>query len=708
MNELRRILSDHRRLAAWILLPLFCLVLFFWNKCGGDFSQLSIQTAENRVLLERYQNCQPEEIMEDLEHRQDTGPKVAIYEQAEHLVRYAAYRSNIQTQAQTMQQSSIFGGDPNSFTYRNILKTAGDFDKLSAENISLGNDRAVRYWLSFRGADWFFAAAVLIMVMSLLEDRAKGLVAIVRTCPSGRERLQIQRMFLLLGSCAVGALLFYGLPLGLSFLLDGGAGDLLRPVQSLPEFRQCTLEITIGGFLIHFLVMKVLCGWVFGMVLWFSLCFLTRAELSWLLTSAILGVEYLLFFWLPDHSLFSPLREINLFSYLFTFDLYTRYTNVNFLGYPVGRYALLTGLMVLLLMLIGIMLVLVIPRRFPFGNRDLLGKWIDLWNRAGDRLRGHLGCYGFELYKHLFLSFGGLFLLVAFLLTQNLICGTLAYMKDDDPLYRQYVMELQGPIGQDTYDYLAQAHAALEQANTDTYAYEAALERLEAELAEAPEGGWLVYEPLFLNCYGEKSLIAQQQNAFLSYLCLILCLSPLFSCEGSGDVRRILRSTSGGRGKLFRSKYGTAVTIAAVIWLRVLCGEWRLSANYMGQTILSAPAVSIGMLRDWPLSVGGTLAAVYLFKFLCMLIPTNFCIAISQRCRGFEKTFLLSALLLLLPSAVWYLTGGELAILTPAVLLADASPLLYGPEHISSFLPWFVLSCLALFLSARNWCRSSS
>ena len=150
------------------------------------------------------------------------------------------------------------------------------------------------------------------------------------------------------------------------------------------------------------------------------------------------------------------------------------------------------------------------------------------------------------------------------------------------------------------------------------------------------------------------------------------------------------------------------MTIAAVIWLRVLCGEWRLSANYMGQTILSAPAVSIGMLRGWPLTVGGTLAAVYLFKFLCMLIPTNFCIAISQRCRGFEKTFLLSALLLLLPSAVWYLTGGELAILTPAVLLADASPLLYGPEHISAFLPWFVLSCLALFLSARNWCRSSS
>lgn len=63
MNELRRILSDRRRLAAWILLPLFCLVLFFWNKCGGDFSQLSMQTAENRVLLERYQNCQPEEII---------------------------------------------------------------------------------------------------------------------------------------------------------------------------------------------------------------------------------------------------------------------------------------------------------------------------------------------------------------------------------------------------------------------------------------------------------------------------------------------------------------------------------------------------------------------------------------------------------------------------------------------------------------------
>lgn len=708
MNELRRILSDRRRIVTFALLPFLCLLMFFWQKCDGDFSQLSIQAKENRELLARYQTSQAEEIVQALEHQLDTAPKEALWEQAEHLAKYPEYLTMIQKQAATMQQTSIFGSDPNSFTYRNILKTAADFEGISPDSIRLGNDRAVRQWISFRSADWFYAAAVLILVMSFLEDRAKGLIAIVRTCPAGRGRLQGGRMVLLLAFCAVMGFLFYGLPLALSFAIDGGAADLFRPIQSLPEFQQCTIPISIAGFLFWFLLTKALCGWLFGMTIWFGLSFLSRPELSWLATSAILAAEYLLYILIPEHSIFSPLKEINVFSYVFTFDLYTQYTNVNFFGYPIGRFPLLMGLLAVLLVILSLLLIVLIPRRFPFGNRDLLGKWIDIWNRVGDGLRGHLGRGGFELYKHIFLSSGGLFLIVAFLLTQNLICGTLAYLKDEDPLYRQYAMEIQGPITQDTYDYLEKSWSALENAQMDTSIYEAALERLEGEIAEATENGWIVYEPLFLNCYGEESLIAQRQNAFLSYLCLILCLSPLFSCEGNGDVRKILRTTSGGRGKLFWAKYQTAIVVTGIIWLRVLCGEWRLAANYMGQVILSAPSSSIEMLRGYPMTVGGTLAMVYLFKFLCLLIPMHFCIAISERFRGFEKTFLLSGLLLLVPVTVWYLSGGDLPVPTPAVFLADASPLLYGLEHISAFILWFVISCFALFLSARNWCRSSS
>lgn len=706
MNEAKRIFSNRQRLLTVLCIPLVCLILFFWQKCDGKFVDLFAQAQEYRELIAQYADAPLDEIIETFDARCETDCEEQLLEQAKYLAEYPSYLTRVQEQAAKLQLSSLFGGDPNSFTYRNIQKTAEDFEGITADGVKLGNDRAVRFWLSFSLADWFFLGAILILVMAFLEERQKGLAAIIRTCPGGREQLQFSRLMVLLAYSAAMALMLYGLPLALSLAIDGGWDDLSRPLQSLAEFQKCTANLSISQFLILFFLVKTASGFLLGVLIWFALSFLARPQMGWLATAAGLVAEYLLYTLIPAQSIFSPFREINVFSYVFTFGLYTQYTNINFFGYPVGRRVLLLGLLILAAVVLSCAAILILTRRYPFGNQDVLGKWIDRWNRAGDALRKRLGLYGFEIYKYLFLGAGGLFLILGFLMTQNLICGTTAYLQGEDSIYRQYVTEIQGPITQDTYDYLASARAALENTDMDTTDYEIALDRVEETIQNLEDGAWLVYEPLFMNCYGLKSSVSQRQNALLAYIFLIACLSPLYACEQSGDVRKVLRSTSGGRQKLFWTKYAVALTVTLIVWLRVLCEEWRLSVNYMGQVIASAPSSSISLIQGFPTTVNGTLALLYLFKLVSLLIPTHLCIFIGERCQSFEKAFLLSGLLLLIPAAAYYFGADALAFLTPASFLADSSPIFYGTDTIPLFAGWMVFSILALLSAKRRWCRT--
>jgi len=210
---------------------------------------------------------------------------------------------------------------------------------------------------------------------------------------------------------------------------------------------------------------------------------------------------------------------------------------------------------------------------------------------------------------------------------------------------------------------------------------------------------------MFMNCYGPKASISQRQNALLSYIFLVVCLSSLFICEQNGDIRKILRSTPNGRQKTFWIKYAVALTVIFIVWLRVFCEEWHLSVNYMGEVIARAPCSSISLTRGFSGTIKGALTVLYLFKLLSLLIPMHLCIFIGERCKTFEKAFLINSLCVVLPAAAYYFGADVFAFLTPACFLADNSPIFYGTNVIPIFAAWMVASVFALLASKRNWCK---
>lgn len=708
MNEWKRIFSDRKRRLALLCISILCLFLFFYQKCDGNFPALITEAQEYRELLAAYSDCTPAEIVEAFPDPWSiTENEQRLLEQAEHLRDYGAYLDRVQDQAVKMQMSSVFNSNRDSFVYRNIIKTAEDFANCSAEGISLGNDRAVQDWLTFSLADWAFLAAILLLVMAFLEERQKGLSAIVRSCPAGRGRLQLSRILILLLFSVGITLVLYYLPLVLSLCLDGGWEALSRPVQSMAEFRLCTAQMSIAEFLVQFFFVKTACGFLLGLMIWFLLSFLEQVQLCWMMTAAGLSVEYLLYTLVPAQSVFSPLRYVNVFSYVFTTELYTDYVNINFFEFPVERRTLLLGMLVVLAVLVSAATLWVLTKRYPFGNRDWMGKWLHLWNRAGDGARRHLGLYGFEWYKLLFLSFGGLFLVLGILLTRDIQCNSGAYNKVEDIVYRQYVTQIQGPVTQDTYDYIEDAWQAVESSELeDTAAFEAALERLEQTVVDTEDGMWIVDETAFLNIFGSNAWRLQRKNGLLAMIFLVVCLSPLFACEQQGDVKKVLRSTPGGRNKLFWTKYAVALSVTALVWLLVFGQEWWAATELLGNLVLSAPCGSIGVLKGFPMVVGTFLVLLYVSKSLCLLIPMHLCIFIGERCSGFEKAFLISGITLLIPAAAYSFGLDAAHMVTPLSFLSDGSLLLSGGNGVILFVAWMGLSVFAIFASKRNWCQT--
>lgn len=702
MSEWKRIFSDRRRCAILLVIPLLCIGLLFYQKwCDAFLSD----PAEYRELVDKWQNTDPEEMVAALSEFGVSENEYRLLLRAQYLADYPDYLARVQEQAYKMQASSIFGGDPNSFVYRNIVKTARDFAHCSAEGIRLGNDWAIQGWLESDWADWGFLAAIILLLMSFLEERKKGLNAVIRSCSGGRGKLQLKRLGILLFFSAVMTLLLYYLPLGLSLAWEGGWEDLSRPVQSLPEFQKCTAQLTIGEFLVEFFFFKTACGFLLGVLIWFALSFVEQVQLCWMVTAAGLAVEYFLHTLIPVQSILSPLRYVNVFSYVFTSKLYTEYVNINFFSFPVGKTALLLGLMALTGILLSVVLVMLLPKRYPFGNRDKLGKWVDLWNRAGDTLRRPLGLLGFEWYKLLFLTAGGLALILGAILGRDLGLNSGAYNRMEDHVFHQYVAQVQGPVTQATYDFIADAWDSLENAQMDTGDFEPALIRLEETINALPEGAWLVDDTMFLNIFGSQAWYSQRNTALIALVILCSSLACLFSPEQNGDLRKVLRSAPGGRERLFWAKYATALGVTALVWLLVFVQEYRTASRMLGETVLNAPCCSIGMLRGFPWTVKSYLALLCISKAVTLLIPMHLCIFIGERYGAYEKTLLFSLVTLVIPATAYRFGVDASGIVTPLGLLADGSILLWYSNGVIMFALWMVLSFIALFVAIRNWCR---
>ena len=627
---------------------------------------------------------------------------------------YADYLDGIQKQAETQSQTSLFG-KPGSFSRRNLAKTAEEFDALRGVEVQFGSNRGLERWLSFELGDYFHLIAIVLFVMTFLEERKKGLWPVIRTAKGGRARLGLTRVGVLCAASVLATVLFCAVPFALSLSINGGWDGLGRSLQSLENFRTCTLRLTVAQWLGRYFVLKSLSGVLIGLFLWCVLGSIANIQFSLSVLGAVLVGEYALYAFLPVQSALNVFKYFNIFTYVHTFTLYTQYLNVDLFGFPVGIRELALAALAVLGTAFTVLAVLIQRSRRPEGNRDLLSRISLRLNRVLDALRTRLSIGGWEAYKSLVFQYGAIILLVVLFAASQLTFVSYS-TEAQDKWYIAYVRDMEGPLDETADEYLAHAWESIPAGSEDAGALMSALAKVERQVALLRERAaernyqpWMIDGGDYDLIYGPTSQDRQRLNAAAAMILAAFCCSALGAYERQSGVTPMVRATKKGRGGLFRRKVLLTALLSAFVWAAVYAREVQALFTWFQPRTLAAPVQNIDALAGFPivLTVSQYLILLYAIR-LAMLLCVGFAVLlISHHAPGVQAAYLISTGILGVPALLTVLGVDVLKWVSPLVPVSSAELLWgLGSGSLVCALPWILwLACglAALWLCRRRW-----
>lgn len=636
-------------------------------------------------------------------------------EQSSYAAGYSQYLEQVQKQAETQSQTSIFGKE-NTFSNRNLVRTASEFASILDVKVQFCASRGLSRWVDYEMADYLYLLLIILFVFAFLEERHEGLWGVIRCCRDGRAKIGLQRVVILFSAAVLGVVLIYGINLVLALTILGGWQDLGCSIQSLSAFRTLTIHVTIGGWIVRYLLEKVICGVVVGLFLWCVLGSLTSIQYALVVLGSTVAVEYALFAFLPVQSILNPVKYFNLFSYVRSVKLYTDYLNINLFGYPFGTRQLSLAALPVFLVVFLVWAISIQARKYPSGNRNILGKIANRWDTFLDVFRRRISIGGWELYKSLFFQRA---LLIIFVII--LVSGSLSYVNynmsgiDNDRWVQAYLRDLQGPLRSDLPEYLASAR---EKTNGDAEML-SALDYVESYLADvqtrAEEGGyraWVVHSDSdYKAVYGDSSVDHQRMNAAVAIMLLIFCSAPVAAFEQQSGVTRMLRSLKRGRGSVFLRKQIVVLVHTAVVFAAVYLREFSVFVQGFHPIDLASPVGNFRTMVAFPmpgLSIGKLMSLIYVLRFVMLFLVGMMIQWISERVSTVETSYLLNIAVLGLPAILYALGISFLGYLSPvmAVTSAEAFWNLATLGSVQGFVPvvlWGIVGIAAIVLNARRW-----
>ena len=605
-------------------------------------------------------------------------------EEIEYIRTYQEYLEKIQKQAEQQSKTSVFGKEK-SFSKRNLKKTAKEFEPLLGTEVSFGNNTGIEKWLDFKLGDYFYLLAVIIIVMSFLEERKKGLWNIVRSLEGGRVKLGLNRVLILTAASFLYTFLFNFLNLFLSIRVYGGNVILSRTIQSVESFRTCTLQTSIGGWLFRYYIIKSISGVLVGLLIWYLMGSVANAQLSLSVLIICLAAEYSLFTFLPVQSIFNLFKYLNVFSYVHTTDLYTNYLNINIFGFPVNNRSMMITLLPVLICTFAFLTVRMQAKRYPEGNRDLLSKVALRIDTFLDRFRSRLSAFGWEVYKTLIFEYGILVIVIMIIAGRSLSYRVYLPMDESERWYQMFVKDAEGEITEETDKYILKARANAE-TSQEAGNLLPAIERLEQSVMDirirAEESGYTPYlldSEIMKEYYGDTAKNRQRLNATVAILFVIFLTGGMMSYEKQSDVVPLIRSLKQGRRGILTRKLLLTAILTLFAFGSVYIREIMEVLENCNRAVLRAPVQNIEELKDFPvvISVRGYMILLYIMRYLMLYASAIVVLFISEKTPNPRVSYLAAAGILCFPALLIILGADVFKWISPAVPVAQAE-LLWG------------------------------
>ena len=582
-----------------------------------------------------------------------------VIERVEPIANYDSILDEIDENADTLLLTGRY--EPNTFGYRNILKSQKQYRGLSDLQPEILYSGAVELLPGERITDLILLIFCLLIGLELIAaEKTNGTLQLIKPTFLGDYRLITAKVFAGLALALVGTFLLYGTNLIIGFLRCGMI-SMDAPIQSVFGFVRSPWRISIGMYILDFFGMK--CLWAASVTaIVYLACCLGRSILECCSIFLLLCVTSLLF----QKSVLSLLSTGD------TVKLFSEYQNLNLFGWPISSF-LVSILVMLLVSAAGFVLTAVIHKHTSPSIAD-----------RKSRNAGKLGIVSVNLISYearkLFLMNGAVWVLVGLMGVQ--IVASLnfdAYISPQERLYMAYSEKLEGsPDPQkdafieeeaakfaDLYAQMEEYTIALSCGELQQEAFDALSARISRQLESEEvflraknqydrmkeQGYDYVCQTGYERLLGSEG---QKDGLILSIqlmIALILGLASIHAGETETNMVFLLNSVPGKQDSQ-RAKSILATVYAIAVAGVTFVPHILVIAKYYGLPGLLANGHSVPLLR-----MGTQTILLGLCIYGAIIIGLSIAVAhvvslISKRSGSITSTIIMSSVLLLIPLGI--------------------------------------------------------
>lgn len=606
-----------------------------------------------------------------------------LYNQISYMDSYDSFISEMHSRADDQAISAVFS-DENSFSHKNLYKTADDYKHLIGRELSICNKNPFLKTVKYSVINLFLiAVAALACIYLFGYEKTRGLFTLVRSTEKGRFSTIAAKLCSLFIIILVSTIIFM-LSTLITNIICCGAFDFTVAVQSIDSFRNCILMITAGEFIVLSILEKVM-GVMF-IALFFSIILVWSSHQTLSYVIAILGIsiEFWLYQKVDETILFNHPKFINIFYMLDSEQSLGMYRNINMFGTPVmSLLVVVVAVAVLsLLLCMGTCIGFCILNQSTQDSR--IGAVIEKIKRKFLKINGTVSIFIGEMYKYLIQSKMALLLILLIVFAAYSSIGSVRYpyVNKWDGEYRIYMEYLQGDVSAEKEEYLNQEseyfNSLMEKQadiisdedmsvqSKDAYnesvrniletkkrAFEEVVEEydhvtkmrkqgIDAKLIDRHIYSGFIYSP-------ER----EWRYMLMLYVLLVIMIPPVFSLEYKHDMVNILRPNRYGKGRLCANKFILLFILTIFCYATIYVPYAIRFIKTYGTEMFFAPTSSlIQFEKSGTLTIMGAFITLLVAYLLTALFIASLIAAVSVAVRDGMLAVIVSAVFIMIPIAV--------------------------------------------------------
>lgn len=553
---------------------------------------------EYMYLKEYYEQLYPK-VVKQIENggihcsAQEANYLKKAYERAiteeEYICNYNKYYEKILEQAKNMLSVSLFA-DKNSFSYRNITKTVKDFKGIQDWKITLQNTQLEKTLLAFEIVDYILFAYIFYIVFAIMKERRSAAWKIIYASPKGRGILATWRIGILMLASLFIVCLMFGMRYMLVLKEYRRNICLDMPIQNIINFQYITIPITVREYLSIYFGIRVVTLFAAGLSVWLMLSVIHNINISIVITSGIIAMEYGLFHFISDGSMLVFFKYINIFSLIKPEKIIQKYLNLNLFKYPINVRESFFIVVPILVLVLGVLIIIYNERKKPISKASAIEKIVDKIQEKLSLWIEKLSILQMEIYKTL-ISLKGMVVLILFVYLLVKYQGVPINLEQKDYFAQKYYCEKEGIVSLDTLRELFNIRKEEQEKMIyimDSVPNTEYFEGINEVIQEAKriygenfgkERKFELTSPYAIeSIFGKESYSYHNLQTIKLMLIIILVCGGIFTYENETKMRKLILVTKKGRGSFFKNKLIVNLSLITVI-VFIFYGMELFSAN---------------------------------------------------------------------------------------------------------------------------------